>query len=637
MSTYYIYPLNQKDQNLHHHQQNNESGLSPLKSLSATGLSRILEIPLCLLENANSNDQQQQQLYWLTNAHLNNNNNNSNNSSPNNATPKEDPTAISATNEIVTHSFANRKRSIVKRRKSVLSSSFTAEDEAEAILADREQTLAALERGQPKEGERKEENKEDTTIKEGTLEHDSSLNKEASLETENSLYFQKKLTFDVDHADMHAFKDVEKSQEKNRGNLEKEQNVDEEENSNIPVEQVKIQRQHEQHQQQVEGANVMNLKDSAIDLRATALEQDKPDKEQPSHCVVVADNDENNNSSCTKVIDLSLASSTTSALSSPSCSPSMKTTPRKKKSSWSPRRMFSTSSKKPTRDEKQEKFNISSLFSRRPSSEKSNDSNGSSGSKHRNRSSLECADATKEAVVFNYTRLPIHTERAIYRLSHLKLTNPRRPLRDQVIISNLMFWYLSLVSTNNNTETELAPTMEHLAMTKKACRMQQQQLHNKKRRVRNQIRPENSNAMDLISQQPKKNYQHPPQINKKLGTRPYSTSNSSSEDDDDDVDGDQESDTDSDDNSDSLSLASSTSSSSTLEDVEFIDDKKKSKKTRNFSIFNNNNNNSKKKDKKWLPSFSKGTNRQKQQKQQQQQHPQQEDEDDIPLAMYQKK
>ncbi|KAI9246468.1 hypothetical protein BDA99DRAFT_526944 [Phascolomyces articulosus] len=41
-------------------------------------------------------------------------------------------------------------------------------------------------------------------------------------------------------------------------------------------------------------------------------------------------------------------------------------------------------------------------------------------------------------------RLPIHTERAIYRLSHMKLTNPKRPLRQQVLISNFMFAYLSL-------------------------------------------------------------------------------------------------------------------------------------------------------------------------------------------------
>lgn len=68
MSTFYIYPVDQKDHHLHHQQQTNEPGLGQLKSLSATGLSRILEIPLCLLENVNSNDQQhqqqQQQVYW---------------------------------------------------------------------------------------------------------------------------------------------------------------------------------------------------------------------------------------------------------------------------------------------------------------------------------------------------------------------------------------------------------------------------------------------------------------------------------------------------------------------------------------------------------------------------------------------
>lgn len=66
----------------------------------------------------------------------------------------------------VTHSFANRKRSFVKRRKSVLSSSFTPddenEDELEAIKNDREATLAALERRsmQPiKEGTSKKKNR----------------------------------------------------------------------------------------------------------------------------------------------------------------------------------------------------------------------------------------------------------------------------------------------------------------------------------------------------------------------------------------------------------------------------------------------------------------------------------------------
>ena len=47
---------------------------------------------------------------------------------------------------------------------------------------------------------------------------------------------------------------------------------------------------------------------------------------------------------------------------------------------------------------------------------------------------------SKEGRYLNFYRLPIHVERAVYRLSHIKLANPRRPLYEQVLISNLMFW-----------------------------------------------------------------------------------------------------------------------------------------------------------------------------------------------------
>lgn len=42
-------------------------------------------------------------------------------------------------------------------------------------------------------------------------------------------------------------------------------------------------------------------------------------------------------------------------------------------------------------------------------------------------------------------RFPVHVERAIYRLSHLKLANPKRSLREQVLLSNFMYAYLNLV------------------------------------------------------------------------------------------------------------------------------------------------------------------------------------------------
>ncbi|CEL61648.1 Protein zds1 OS=Schizosaccharomyces pombe (strain 972 / ATCC 24843) GN=zds1 PE=1 SV=2 [Rhizoctonia solani AG-1 IB] len=55
-----------------------------------------------------------------------------------------------------------------------------------------------------------------------------------------------------------------------------------------------------------------------------------------------------------------------------------------------------------------------------------------------------------------YARYPIHVERAVYRLSHIKLANPRRPLYEQVLISNLMFWYLGVINKQQQEEKERA-------------------------------------------------------------------------------------------------------------------------------------------------------------------------------------
>ncbi|WWC73066.1 uncharacterized protein I206_107031 [Kwoniella pini CBS 10737] len=52
----------------------------------------------------------------------------------------------------------------------------------------------------------------------------------------------------------------------------------------------------------------------------------------------------------------------------------------------------------------------------------------------------------------SYARYPIHVERAVYRLSHIKLANARRPLYEQVLISNLMFWYLGVIGRNVTEE-----------------------------------------------------------------------------------------------------------------------------------------------------------------------------------------
>lgn len=52
-------------------------------------------------------------------------------------------------------------------------------------------------------------------------------------------------------------------------------------------------------------------------------------------------------------------------------------------------------------------------------------------------------------------RFPLHVERAIYRLSHLKLANPKRSLREQVLLSNFMYAYLNLVDHTLHLEQQM--------------------------------------------------------------------------------------------------------------------------------------------------------------------------------------
>jgi hypothetical protein len=48
-------------------------------------------------------------------------------------------------------------------------------------------------------------------------------------------------------------------------------------------------------------------------------------------------------------------------------------------------------------------------------------------------------------VDYSWTRFTIIEERAIYRMAHIKLANPRRPLHSQVLLSNFMYSYLAKV------------------------------------------------------------------------------------------------------------------------------------------------------------------------------------------------
>lgn len=56
----------------------------------------------------------------------------------------------------------------------------------------------------------------------------------------------------------------------------------------------------------------------------------------------------------------------------------------------------------------------------------------------------------EEVAVVSSNRLPLAVERAVYQMSHAKLANPQRPLYHQVLISNFMFWYLSIVQADQD-------------------------------------------------------------------------------------------------------------------------------------------------------------------------------------------
>ncbi|KAF3908374.1 hypothetical protein AA313_de0209922 [Arthrobotrys entomopaga] len=77
---------------------------------------------------------------------------------------------------------------------------------------------------------------------------------------------------------------------------------------------------------------------------------------------------------------------------------------------------------------------------------------------------------------YYYTRFPIHIERAIYRLSHLKLANPRRPLLQQVLLSNFMYAYLAKVQQMQpNAVQGGQPQQGQQAQQQQAQQQQQQQ------------------------------------------------------------------------------------------------------------------------------------------------------------------
>lgn len=77
-------------------------------------------------------------------------------------------------------------------------------------------------------------------------------------------------------------------------------------------------------------------------------------------------------------------------------------------------------------------------------------------------------------VDYNWTRFPLLEERAIYRMAHIKLANPRRPLLSQVLLSNFMYSYLAIVQAMH-PQMNIPVSPQQKRLEEEARRKQQEQ------------------------------------------------------------------------------------------------------------------------------------------------------------------
>jgi hypothetical protein len=90
----------------------------------------------------------------------------------------------------------------------------------------------------------------------------------------------------------------------------------------------------------------------------------------------------------------------------------------------------------------------------------------------------------KPDIDYNWTRFSILEERAIYRMAHIKLANPRRELYSQVLLSNFMYSYLAKVqqmhpqisigNSKQAKQAQQAQQQQQAAQQKKDQQAQQQ-------------------------------------------------------------------------------------------------------------------------------------------------------------------
>lgn len=87
-----------------------------------------------------------------------------------------------------------------------------------------------------------------------------------------------------------------------------------------------------------------------------------------------------------------------------------------------------------------------------------------------------------KSLIMMHHRYPLHIERAIYRLSHIKLANAKRPLVQQVLLSNFMYAYLNLINQGFIQQQQQA----QMQMQMQLQQQQQQQIYQNQYSYENQ-------------------------------------------------------------------------------------------------------------------------------------------------------
>ncbi|UNI18095.1 hypothetical protein JDV02_004387 [Purpureocillium takamizusanense] len=94
-------------------------------------------------------------------------------------------------------------------------------------------------------------------------------------------------------------------------------------------------------------------------------------------------------------------------------------------------------------------------------------------------------------VDYNWTRFPLLEERAIYRMAHIKLANPRRSLLSQVLLSNFMYSYLAIVQAMH-PQMNVPTSPQQKRLEEEARRKQQEQEYLAQQQIQDDQDAENS-------------------------------------------------------------------------------------------------------------------------------------------------